>query len=278
MARRRKQDESGLDLLFEVATPLPWQAGLVLAAAIFIPLHLYSSSPPPVLDQTVVEGRMNYVLATVLRSVAGIAKYLLPAVVLLGSLMSYMGSKRKKALLQQVAADPRPNALEQMSWADFEALVSETFRQKGFHVVDRGGAGPDGGVDLVLFLGQDKYLVQCKQWKTRQVGVSVVRELYGVMAAERAVGGFVVASGDFTPDAEAFAEGRSIELVDARKLRRLIGGHQATKPTTVVPTVTSPACPTCGGHMVERAVKKGPNAGKQFWGCAKFPACKGIRN
>lgn len=278
MARRRKQDESSLDLLFEVATLLPWQAGLVLAVVIFIPLHLYSSGPPPVLDQTVVEGGMNYVLASVLRSVAGIAKYGLPAVVLLGSLMSYFGSKRKKALVEQVAADPRPNALEQMSWADFEALVSEAFRQKGFHVVDRGGAGPDGGVDLVLFLGQDKYLVQCKQWKTRQVGVSVVRELYGVMAAERAVGGFVVASGDFTPDAEAFAEGRSIELVDARKLRRLIGGHQATKPTTVVPTVTSPACPTCGGHMVERAVKKGPNAGKQFWGCAKFPACKGIRN
>ena len=67
-----------------------------------------------------------------------------------------------------------------------------------------------------------------------------MRELYGAMAAEGAVGGFVVASGSFTRDAKAFAEGRSIELVDARKLRSLIGGHQATKRESVVPTSPRP--------------------------------------
>ena len=67
-------------------------------------------------------------------------------------------------------------------------------------------------------------------------------------------------------------------LVDARKLRELIGGEQATKPPVVVPTVTSPACPSCGGHMLERTVKKGPNSGNRFWGCAQYPKCKGIRS
>ncbi len=40
-----------------------------------------------------------------------------------------------------------------------------------------------------------------------KVGVDVVRELYGVMAAKGATGGFVVTSGRFTEDAKAFAQG-----------------------------------------------------------------------
>jgi len=35
-------------------------------------------------------------------------------------------------------------------------------------------------------------------------------------------------------------------------------------------------CPRCGSPMVLREIKKGENAGKQFWGCSKFPRCKGI--
>lgn len=37
-------------------------------------------------------------------------------------------------------------------------------------------------------------------------------------------------------------------------------------------------CPRCGSSMVLRTAKNGPNKGKQFWGCSKFPKCKGIIN
>jgi restriction system protein len=37
-----------------------------------------------------------------------------------------------------------------------------------------------------------------------------------------------------------------------------------------------PCCPRCGGTMVLREVTKGPNAGKTFWGCEKFPRCRGL--
>jgi len=37
-------------------------------------------------------------------------------------------------------------------------------------------------------------------------------------------------------------------------------------------------CPKCGGPMVMRESKKGQNAGKQFWGCSKFPQCRGVVN
>ncbi len=34
-------------------------------------------------------------------------------------------------------------------------------------------------------------------------------------------------------------------------------------------------CPKCGAPMVLRRAKKGANAGKEFWGCSRWPGCKG---
>lgn len=39
----------------------------------------------------------------------------------------------------------------------------------------------------------------------------------------------------------------------------------------------SPSCPLCSSEMVRREAKRGANAGKAFWGCSKYPACKGSR-
>lgn len=39
----------------------------------------------------------------------------------------------------------------------------------------------------------------------------------------------------------------------------------------------SPSCPLCSSEMVRRDAKRGTNVGKAFWGCAKYPACKGTR-
>ena len=38
-----------------------------------------------------------------------------------------------------------------------------------------------------------------------------------------------------------------------------------------------PSCPECGTLMVLRTARKGRNAGEKFWGCARFPDCKGTR-
>lgn len=35
-----------------------------------------------------------------------------------------------------------------------------------------------------------------------------------------------------------------------------------------------PPCPQCGAQMALRTAKSGKNAGSQFWGCTKYPACK----
>jgi len=224
--------------------------------------------------------------STLVLTITGFLQYVVPVTLLAGAMVSFFKRRRQRELHAQVADDPDANALEKMSWQEFEGLVAETFRRKGFRVSERGGAGPDGGVDLVAYQGTEKYVIQCKQWKVRQVGVAIVRELYGVMTAEHAVGGFVVTSGRFTTDAKNFAEGRSIRLVDASKLRTMIGGRppsdqpeasaQADAGTLPSSLPLEPVCPKCGSRMVLRTAKSGAHAGEQFWGCSRFPACRGI--
>ena len=33
-------------------------------------------------------------------------------------------------------------------------------------------------------------------------------------------------------------------------------------------------CPLCGSELILRTAKKGPNEGKQFYGCSTFPKCR----
>jgi restriction system protein len=166
------------------------------------------------------------------------------------------------------------------------------FRLHGFRVAETGGGGADGGVDLVLTKGGEKFLVQCKQWKAYKVGVDTVRELYGVMAARGATGGFVVTSGTFSGDAQEFAQGRNVNLMDGARLFGLIRQakdslrSRSSEPTPDpsnehpiphAPAASMPACPRCGSTMVKRTAKKGQHAGDVFWGCSTYPACRGVR-
>ena len=199
----------------------------------------------------------------------------------------------RRGLVADVAQSQARNALDGMTWREFELLVGEGFRLQGYQVVETGGGGADGGVDVVLSRpgknGGETFLVQCKQWRALKVGVDVVRELYGVMAARGATGGFVVTSGRFTDDAVSFASGRNVTLVDGPKLLALIKQVKvgAVRPATRAdatkssPPGTAPAqattCPLCAKPMVRRTAKRGANAGGEFWGCTGYPACRGTR-
>ena len=100
--------------------------------------------------------------------------------------------------------------------------MAEIYRREGLRVEQNREDGPDGGVDLRCHGNEGLFLVQCKHWRRKPVGVSVVRELYGVMAAEGAYGGAVVTSGSFTEEAKAFAKGLPVELIDGMALQRLV--------------------------------------------------------
>lgn len=39
----------------------------------------------------------------------------------------------------------------------------------------------------------------------------------------------------------------------------------------------APECPDCGKAMARRQARSGRNAGREFWGCTGYPACRGLR-
>lgn len=277
MARKKS---SFFDDLIEVASKLQWKAGVTLAVLAYLGFHYLATLPlaPVVATDMKPFGQTlgNSVVRQLMITAGMFLQYLVPIAFLVGAGVSFYHRHRLSELHLQVARAPSRNALERMSWREFEGLAAEVFRRKGLQVAERGGNGPDGGVDLELKSGKDKYLVQCKQWKTLKVGVATVRELYGVMAAEGAVGGFVVASGDFTDEAKRFAEGRSIELLSTETVLRMVA---ETSGSLHAPAAFegAPSCPKCGGRMIRRAAKRGDHVGKAFWGCSEYPVCRGIR-
>lgn len=274
-----RKKSSLIDDLLAIGAALPWKVGAVLALVSFLGFHYLTVKFGQPVAVTTIEGLGRSASHQLFAMFGMILQYVVPICLLIGSVVSYFRQRKHQALLKGVADRPTRDALEALHWEEFEGLVAEAYRQKGYQVRLRGGAGPDGGVDIELQLQRDKYLVQCKHWRARQVGVAVVRELYGAMAAEAAVGGFVVTSGSFTPDAKEFAQGRGIKLVPADELLHLISGEKP-RPQYVAETrdQSPPHCPKCNSIMVQRTAKKGDKAGSTFWGCSRFPDCRGIRN
>ena len=276
--------------LMDLGSKLPWQAGAGLALLTGVIFHVITiktaspTTPSNVADLgSVVEHQFIHVVATILQ-------YLVPAALLIGAAVSFFKRLHRRSLFTKARSHPMAT-VSSMTWRQFEMLVGESFRHRGFDVAEVGGNGPDGGIDLVLSKSGEQFLVQCKQWRARQVSVTVVRELYGVMAAQGATGGYVVTAGQFTRDAREFAEGRNIQLVDADSITGLIGDSEVrltpntphvltdpilepTAPTGAAPT--PPACPRCGIPMVERVAKQGQYAGQSFWGCSRYPTCREI--
>jgi restriction system protein len=177
--------------------------------------------------------------------------------------------------------------IRKLSWRQFESLVGEAFRRRGYFVLENVKDGADGGVDLVLRKNGSKSYVQCKQWKQLKVGVKPVRELLGVITAGDASGGYFVASGEYTQEARDFASKNGIYLIDGRELERMIDESRAPQrfmdPTSRQrdgadhEASVRVACPTCGEAMVRRIAKRGPKAGSEFWGCSQYPKCRGTR-
>jgi len=286
MARRQKTSPAE-DLMALVAM-LPWWAGVVLAVVFYLVLHRVAGQP---VATAVQPGQMgNMLTQTLWKTFASFGQYILPLICLAGAGISAWRRRERKALVANVVQSAAADILDGMSWQQFERLVGEAFRLQGYSVVETGGGGADGGVDLILSKGSEKFLVQCKQWKAFKVGVDVVRELYGVMAAKGSAGGFVVTSGRFTEEASSFASGRNISLIDGQKLQRLIrpassadapGRPQQAPPMRPAsqsnPKIPDPSCPICSKAMARRVAKRGANAGGEFWGCTGYPSCKGTR-
>lgn len=297
MARRGRKTEG--EAAMDLVALLPWWVGLLLAVISYF--FFNALSKPPAITATHASQLGTAVVGGLIAAAALALQYVVPVICVAGAIASAFRRHERKRLVDRVASSSAAGVLDAMSWQEFELLVGEAFRLQGFAVEERGGAAADGGVDLVLRRDAQRYLVQCKQWKVLQVGVQVVRELYGVVSAHGAAGGYLVSSGTFTVPAADFARDVGLQLLDGPALEAMIRRAQQARragaqparelvspaaPTSrrnaprVAPpaaAVQPPACPTCGAPMLTKLARRGPNAGRHFWSCKRYPECDGTR-
>lgn len=160
-------------------------------------------------------------------------------------------------------------ALDGIDWFQFEKFCAAVLRAEGFQVERKGGAKPDGGVDLVATNADERVLIQCKHWRSWSVQEKVVREMLGSMTHFRVTRGALYTLKGATRPAAAFAAQHGITIVDgvelARRAARLSG---AELNTTLRPRTHH--CPKCESPMVWRTGNF-----TSFWGCSTFPRCRG---
>jgi restriction system protein len=177
-------------------------------------------------------------------------------------------------------------ALRSLSWQDFEIVVGELVRRQNYLVKERGGFQADGGVDMIAEGRGGRIVIQCKQWRSRAVSESQVKELYATVKAERFREGWLVTCGHFTDNAKGWAKGKELRLIDGTALVDLLGGRFPVQVTTgasgsplattaaavqSLPAAANPQCPECG-----RLMRRQTNSTDQslFWGCTGFPDCR----
>ena len=158
-----------LEDIFDLLRKAPWWVGVSAAAAFWIAGLIVTAGA----TKDAVHGALRP-LIKMLFNVFALASLVAAGV------SAVQGLFRRRLLDRQDGIE----SLRSLSWREFEQLVGEAYRRQGYDVEETGGGGPDGGFDLVLRGNGETVLVQCKQWRERQLGVRSARELLGVVASE----------------------------------------------------------------------------------------------
>lgn len=260
-------------------TKLPWPAGIVVGVALFaaitwgLPWWFGRHDGPIAQGIAQAADNLSFVAWFLLITCWGAA------------LVSWLGVRNRR---RQLDTRTDLESVAEIGWRDFEHLVGEAFRRRGYRVEDT-GLGADGGIDLILRRDGKRVIVQCKQWRRQQVGVSFVREMYGLLAHHQADEAKIASLGTYTRDAAQFAAGKPIELIDGETLLGMIRDVQSSiasipgpaplpraepSPTSVADSVAAtPPCPRCGRPTVQR---RNRTTGEMFLGCTGFPKCRGV--
>ena len=103
-----------------------------------------------------------------------------------------------------------PKELYKINPRTFEELVASLLKDMGYDV-ELTSRGPDGGVDILATqktgIGELLLLVDCKRYNPeKNIGVGMVRSLYGIGQQRRASMSMLVTTSFFTKPARQFQE------------------------------------------------------------------------
>lgn len=86
---------------------------------------------------------------------------------------------------------------------EFENMIAQWFEDLGFYSTVTKKSG-DGGIDIIIEKTNYKAFVQCKRFTNNKVSVETVRQLYGIVASEKADQGIIVSLEGCTKEADIF--------------------------------------------------------------------------
>lgn len=160
-------------------------------------------------------------------------------------------------------------ALGEIDWYQYEKFCAALLRAEGYAVQRKGGAQPDGGVDLVAAKEGESMLVQCKHWRTWTVQERVIRELLGSMTHYQVKRGAIYVLKGATRPAAAFALQHNIHVVDGKALAARASRKLSRPELTTLLSSREHHCPKCESPMVWRT-----GDFTAFWGCSTYPRCR----
>lgn len=193
----------------------------------------------------------------------------------------HQASERQRQYEEWKARVRLPEYLKSVHPRIFESHVCSLYGQLGYETELTPYSG-DGGVDVYLRRDGKLFLVQCKRVKG-SVGAPVLRELYGLVIAEKATRGIVVTTGNVSKQARAWARNKQIEIVELEQLTLLF--QEAFPEKSIVPDgfrvpdvfevpeKQLSTCPRCGLPLRIVNGRRG-----KFVGCTGYPACRFTKN
>ncbi len=203
-----------------------------------------------------------------------------------------------------------------MSPQQFEDAIAQLFRKLGYSVKQTPYSN-DKGKDAILAKNGETFLVECKRYgELNCIGRPEIQKFVAAMHDEKAVGGFYVNTGRYSPEAKKYAGEHKIVAYDRHTFPSLVlEAYPVLEDATVAKTMClacgaiveisvaeSPVSALCSnGHTVTNTITPAdlrvfsptgavPPCEKcgapmrvvksyrgRFWGCSEYPKCRFTR-
>jgi len=212
-----RKDLNIIDFLAQI----PWWVSVTLSASFYVLLKFIV---PYFETQSTLVSDVHVSLGPVFAPVVALA--LLSPVT-----FSLLKSNRKKKLND---LKEEIQSIQELPWQEFKEIVEEAYRRTGYITLENSTYSADPSVDLVIRKSANLYLVQCRYWLNRKLGIREVKNLFSLMQDKQASGVFLLTTGIFTNEARHYAAGRPINLVDGIELVELLDKVHNTSATEIL--------------------------------------------
>jgi len=166
-------------------------------------------------------------------------------------------NRRHLDLIRQIRGDTKGN------------FISKAFFEKNFYDTYRS----------LIVLANPKTVVNMKQ-APRDIQAQVIRADQLITHIRKASENRSDRMSDKNTEelANFFLNAHRPQNIDYFAKYRKMFPSDTPKAASVKPETEKVLCPKCGAPMVRRKAAKGENAGREFYGCSRYPKCRGIIN